>query len=131
MLAQAWRMPKDEIGVAMLLKQIITTDTMAAIEKVGARPGQGVSSMFKFGTNYGVVIGCVAMLAVPFIFVTPYKWQQKTFDSNVSQQTTKEKSLYMARRLFPHVELRYKADHGKSDALLIALWLKYSQQKEK
>ena len=32
------------------------------VERVGARPGQGVSSMFNFGKSYGMVLGVVAAL---------------------------------------------------------------------
>ena len=37
----------------------------AIIEKVGAMPGQGVSSMFQFGRSVGMVEGVLAALQIP------------------------------------------------------------------
>jgi crossover junction endodeoxyribonuclease RuvC len=49
---------------------------LAIIEKVGARPGQGVSSMFRFGQSFGTIIGVVAALQIPVRFVTPGRWKK-------------------------------------------------------
>ena len=46
------------------------------IEKVGAMPGQGVSSMFSFGRSYGVLLGCAAGLQMPTTVITPVEWQR-------------------------------------------------------
>jgi crossover junction endodeoxyribonuclease RuvC len=39
--------------------------TFAIVEQVGARPGQGVSSMFRFGQAYGTILGVIGALAIP------------------------------------------------------------------
>ena len=44
------------------------------IEKVGAMPGQGVSSMFQFGRSVGTIEGIIAALRLPISYVTPQKW---------------------------------------------------------
>ena len=41
------------------------------IERQNARPGQGVSSMFKLGVNYGIIKGIVAAKRIPMHVVTP------------------------------------------------------------
>ena len=46
----------------------------AVIEKVGAMPGQGVSSTFKFGNNTGFIRGVLTTLHIPFEYVMPRKW---------------------------------------------------------
>ncbi len=99
---------------------------VAYIEKVHAMPKQGVSSTFKFGVNYGIWQGMLYAIGVPFYFVTPQKWQ-KTMLSDSSEQTTKKKSLDVARRLYPKIASTYlkrQKDHGRSDALLIATYAK-------
>ena len=53
----------------------------AVLEKVSAMPKQGVSSTFKFGTNYGRWMGRLEIMKIPFDLVTPRTWQKKIFDS--------------------------------------------------
>ena len=48
------------------------------IEKVGAMPGQGVTSMFNFGMGFGVIQGVVAARELPFVLVTPQKWKKRS-----------------------------------------------------
>ena len=96
---------------------------VAVIEKVGAMPGQGVSSMFNFGQNVGIWKGRLEMAGVAYTEATPRKWQKEIFDSGVKKgMDRKELSLNMARKLFPSMLefLKRKKDHGRADALLIA-----------
>ena len=96
----------------------------AVIEKVNARPGQGVVSMFSFGSNYGQWIGRIEFCGFPYSLVTPQKWRKEVFDSEKSKRGLDKKaiSLEQARRLFPSMssELKRKKDHGRAEALLIA-----------
>jgi hypothetical protein len=96
---------------------------MAALEKVGARPGQGVVSMFTFGRNLGAWEGIISTFEFPFMMPTPRQWQKGIIDPKAGTDT-KERSLNTARRLFPDASLSRKKDHGRSDALLLAFWAK-------
>ena len=96
---------------------------MAALEKVGARPGQGVVSMFTFGRNLGAWEGIISTFEFPFMMPTPRQWQKGIIDPKAGTDT-KERSLNTARRLFPDASLSRKRDHGRSDALLLAFWAK-------
>jgi len=89
------------------------------IEQVGARPGQGVSSMFKFGKVYGSLIGVCAALHVPTHFVTPQKWKK-----HFSLSSEKEKSRQRALELWPErAEIFSKKKHeGRAEAALLALY---------
>jgi hypothetical protein len=85
----------------------------AFIERVHAMPKQGVSSTFKFGTNYGFLRGCLHTIGIPFEEVTPQCWQKfmrcmTGGDKNVSKAK--------AQQLFPDL----KITHAIADALLIA-----------
>jgi crossover junction endodeoxyribonuclease RuvC len=51
-------------------------DAKAYIEKVHSMPKQGVASSFKFGYEYGVMIGMLRAIGIPFEEVTPQKWQK-------------------------------------------------------
>lgn len=96
---------------------------LAALEKVGARPGQGVVSMFTFGQNVGAYQGILSALKIPFVMPTPRQWQKGLIDQKAGPDP-KTRSLATARRLFPNAELSRKKDHGRADALLMAFYAK-------
>ena len=90
---------------------------VAVVEQVGAMPKQGVSSMFKFGMGCGLIRGALAGAGVPIISVTPAKWKK-----HFSLNNDGEKSRALAIRRFPTAPLGRKKDHGRAEALLMALW---------
>lgn len=94
---------------------------LAALEKVGARPGQGVSSMFSFGRNLGAWEGLLAALRIPYVMPTPQQWQKGLIMPSDGADP-KDRALVVARRLFPGADLRLKKHHGRADALLLAWW---------
>lgn len=111
----------------LFLKEISLLKRFAVLEKVNAMPGQGVSSTFKFGTNFGTWIGRLEMAEISFDYITPRKWQKEIYDSMPTKGVDKkELSLDRARRLFPEMvnQIKRKKDHGRSDALLIAEYCK-------
>ena len=89
------------------------------IEKVGAMPGQGVTSMFNFGRSAGIIEGVVAALCNPHTYVTPATWTKA-----VGRAAGKDASRMRAMELFPtRAELFKRAkDDGRADAALIAYW---------
>jgi crossover junction endodeoxyribonuclease RuvC len=92
---------------------------LAVIEQVGARPGQGVSSMFKFGKVFGQIIGVTVALRIPTHFVTPQKWKK-----HFSLSSEKEKSRQRALQLWPDCAEHFskKKHEGRAEAALIALY---------
>ena len=90
------------------------------LEKVGAMPGQGVTSMFSFGMNYGWIQGVLTAEGVSYELVTPQKWK-KEFGVTADKNT----SIEVCKRLFPGVNLKRterckKDDDGIAEALLLA-----------
>lgn len=122
-LVEVW--PGDPVAAADLLRGWRTSYDIqhACLERVASRPGQGVSSVFSFGTNFGCWQGILAALAIPYSLPTPQAWQKGLIVPSDGPDT-KARSLAVARRLFPTVDLHRKGDHGKSDALLLALYAK-------
>ena len=49
----------------------------AFVEKVGAMPKQGVSSMFSFGHACGVVAGVLGAFEIPTTYVMPQTWKKR------------------------------------------------------
>lgn len=111
----------DDGDVLSELATISQSPCKAVLEKVSARPGEGVSSSFKFGTNFGTWIGRLEVLKIPFDFVTPQKWKKAMFDS-MPKGNVKEMSRDRAKRIFPKMTefLKRKKDHNRAEALLLA-----------
>ena len=102
---------------------------LAVLEKVSAMPKQGVSSSFNFGVNYGEWIGILAALGIPFYNPSVKAWQ-KEIVRKTDGNDPKERSLVVARRLFPNEELGRKKDADRADALLMAYWGRMQTFKE-
>lgn len=103
--------------------------TLTILEQVHAFPGQGVSSVFSFGTNYGGWIATLEILEIPYQLATPQKWQ-KVILGSFPKGESKIRALEFAQRMWPKLNLIRK-DHGIVDALCIALYAKQLHQGEK
>jgi crossover junction endodeoxyribonuclease RuvC len=93
---------------------------MCCLEKVGAMPGQGVTSMFNFGVSYGYIKGVLEANRIPYQEIPPQRWK-KEFGLN----SDKAASVEVCRKLFPDVNLlatpRCRKPHdGMAEALLLA-----------
>ena len=62
--------------VCTMAKQAYHKKIIAYIEKVHAMPHDGRSSLFKFGTNYGVWMGILESNNIEYELVMPKKWQK-------------------------------------------------------
>jgi crossover junction endodeoxyribonuclease RuvC len=114
----------DEPQLAHLIRSVGRIDA-AFVEQVGAMPGQGVVSMFKFGYAAGVLRGVLAGLAIPVQPLTPVEWKRAV---RLPAGATKDDSRRRAGQLFPDVSphLTRKKDNGRAEAALIAWagWLR-------
>jgi hypothetical protein len=63
---------------------------------------QGVSSTFSIGAGFGMWLGLLAGLRIPFDVVSSQVWQKAMF-LGVSGSDTKAKAAIVAQRLHPHV----------------------------
>ena len=104
-----------------LLMQMKEHGIVAAVEKVGARPGQGTVSMFNFGKSAGYIEGVLAALGIPYQLVPPNKWKKEF--SLIGKD--KQASIVTCRKLFPELDLkrteRCSTDSdGKAEATLLA-----------
>jgi len=120
----ASRTPKDEYGMRDLMQKLIKYHDirLCVLEKVGAMPRDAKKGLFTFGEGYGMWRMALAFCNVPYVLITPGKWMKATFDSHKGRGKvdTKELSLALARRLYPNIDLQYKVDNGKADALHMA-----------
>ena len=89
------------------------------LEKVGARPGQGVSSMFRFGQQLGALEMAVAAKGHETRWVTPAKWK-----AHFGLSADKGAARKVAMERFPAVASLFARakDDGRAEAALIALY---------
>lgn len=108
-LRSIYAMP-DEVGA----------HTSAVLEQVGAMPGNGGSSMFRFGESFGIVKGVLAALRIGYVTVSPPRW--KKHFGLIGADKDCSRTLCIQR--WPNIahQLQRKKDNGRSDAVLIARW---------
>ena len=102
------------------IMHVPATEVFCVVEHVNAMPGQGVTSCFSFGQNFGFILGLLTAFRIPYELVRPQKWK-KVFSCTSDKNT----SIEVAKRMFPEVDLRRtplcrKPHDGKAEALLIA-----------
>ena len=112
------------IGVCEVLREFqwagMDDSPLVVVEKVGAMPGQGVASMFKFGRSLGVIEGAVAGKCMPLRWVTPQVWK----GSRGLLRQDKDAARLLALELWPAHAATFalRKDVGRADAALIAAW---------
>jgi crossover junction endodeoxyribonuclease RuvC len=80
-------------------------------------PRDGVAAAFSFGKGYGILLGVVATLGIPYTCVTPRTWKSKYLlfaDKNASRQRATE--------LFPNCAAfwKLKKHDGLAESALLA-----------
>jgi crossover junction endodeoxyribonuclease RuvC len=93
----------------------------AFIEHAAARPGQDVSSMFRYGGMSWGLKAALAAFAVPCVEVTAATWRRA---AGIAPGSDKERSRQMALQRWPD-QAKYlgrKRDHGRAEAMLIAAY---------
>lgn len=92
----------------------------ATVERVGAMPGQGVSSMFAFGRAAGVIEGVLAGLGIKTTLVSPQVWQAAMGVKGKG----KDGARYKAAQIHPRDAGLFvrKKDDGRADAVLMATY---------
>ena len=105
----------DLPGLAHLLAPYAVPGVHVFIEESQPMPGQGVRSMFTIGVGFGLWLGVLAALAVPYSRIRPAMWKRA-----MGVGKDKEQCRLRAQQLFPSADLRLKKHHGRAEALLLA-----------
>ncbi len=118
----------DPPGLARLLNSLraMVPIRLVVIEKVGAMPGQGVTSMFSFGRGCGVLDGVCGALGLPIVMVTPQSWKKRILEGLPHD---KAGAIAYCQRRWPQVNLipeNGRVPHsGAADALCLAAYGKF------
>ena len=109
------------LSAALLCEMLVDVDDAkhAFVERVASRPGAGVSGMFNFGRDFGVILGVCSALRIPVSLVTPSKWKR-----DMGLTADKDQARARAAQLWPGAAAQFarKKDDGRAEAALIALW---------
>lgn len=89
----------------------------AVLENVHAMPKQGVSSTFKFGRHFGMLLGMLTAARISYTLVPPRTWQKQL---NCLTGGEKNISKRRAQQLYPGLKLT----HATAEALLMAHYCK-------
>jgi crossover junction endodeoxyribonuclease RuvC len=123
-----------ESEIVKILSFYPTDNTKVGLEKqfpMAGRDGrsQGLSSTFKTGYGFGMWVGMLSALKLPFDLLTSQKWKKAMLDGMGKEKAA---SCVRAQQLYPDCELftlRGRALDGRGDALLIATYIKSQSQK--
>ena len=120
--------PWDNVSFVEAMKQLDSVSTIACVEKVGAMPGQGVTSMFHFGESAGFIHGVLTALGIPFQLIPPQKWKKEfSLGSDKNQSISACQSLFPGVSLLPTDRCRKPSD-GMAEALLMAEYARRNLQ---
>lgn len=114
---------KDVDLRALSLEWAALRPDMAILEKVGAMPGQGVTSMFSFGKRVGEIRGILATLGISYAEVRPQVWKGLVL---AGTEKDKDAAIAWCRKMYPSVSLVpagfRTAQSGIADALCMAVY---------
>jgi crossover junction endodeoxyribonuclease RuvC len=105
----------DVPGMVAMLQPYAGAGLHVMIEESQSMPQQGVRSMFTIGYGYGLWIGILAALQIPYTAIRPAVWKK-----TLSLGKDKEASRLRAQQLFPGADLRLRKHHGRAESLLLA-----------
>lgn len=110
---------KTELLMGSLYDALNAAPCDAWVENVSAMPGQGVSSMFRFGQTVGAIQMAVAARGHSLRLVTPVKWK-----GYFGLSKDKGAARGLAARRFPAYASLFGRvkDDGRAEAALIALY---------
>ena len=106
----------DAGGIAHLLRSHASDIVHGIVEQVAAMPRQGVASMFSLGHSLGTATAVVASIGIGFELLPPARWKRLA-------ELPADKALVLAaaRRRWPGAALTRVKDHGRAEALFLAL----------
>lgn len=93
-------------------------DRRAVVERAQSMPGMGVTGAFRYGAGYGVILGVLGALSIPFDTVRPTAWKKAAGLAGKDKPASRRRAI----ELWPqHAERFARAkDDGRAEAALIA-----------
>lgn len=113
----------DAAGMANLLRPFLKMhragwDVLVTLEESSPNPQDGKVGHHKCGIGYGLWLGIIAALRLPYQTVRPSVWRP----AMVGAKTDKNMSRKVCQQLFPRLALPLVKDADKAEAVMIAEW---------
>jgi crossover junction endodeoxyribonuclease RuvC len=89
-------------------------------ERAQAMPRQGSSSGFKYGRATGALETIVMLCAIPLEITEPTAWKRHWHLPPKDKERSRQKAIELFSAV--HALLARKLDHGRAEAMLIALY---------
>lgn len=117
------------VGSMMVTIEKVQPMPSFKVQRKGEEPREqamGATSAFNFGRDFGMWLGILAALNVPYMLAHPATWKRRILSD---MEKGKDASRVKAMQLYPHVsiDLARKKDHGRADALLLARYGQLTQ----
>lgn len=111
-----------EAMVALVARQRLPPNSVAHVEEGGVEYGFSAQTAFVQGYNFGMWKGVLAGAGLHVKVVKPQAWKNAL--GLAHKKSSKDESRALAASVFPTVEdlLKRKKDHGRAEALLIAVY---------
>ena len=109
---------KNQIAPALLkilLESLVTTGAKVMIESPLSFQGQGMTTTCSLFLSAGIIEGVVSAMGLDYTVVQPSEWKRA-----MGLTSDKNRSLKVARRLYPDVPLTLKKHHNRAEAILLA-----------
>jgi len=117
---------RNQIDLSVIIRLFTTFRStfdiqLLAIEHPQTFPGEGAVGAFSYGQGFGMILGVLRTLAVPYSTIKPQAWKA---DSLSGTQRDKAAAVSFVSSLFPNVNLcpgrSVKPHDGIADAFCIA-----------
>lgn len=112
---------KERVDVLTLLRWFdVHKPEHAFVERAQAMPRQGSSSGFKYGRAVGAIEAAIICHEIPLTIIEPAMWKKHFRLPGGDKEASRQRAL----QIFPatHTFLARKLDHGRAEAILIALY---------
>jgi hypothetical protein len=113
-----------DVGRLILALQELQPE-VCVLEKPQFRPGSSAQGLGTCGLNFGLLYGCLQVLAIPIVLVDAVTWTRAIHSLDPAcehMDEAKQKSLLVFRKLYPKSDVTHD---GIIDAALIAFWFSW------
>lgn len=113
----------DLAGMADLLRPFLKLqrqgwEVLVTLEESSPNPQDGKVGHHKVGIGYGIWLGILTALRLPYQTVRPGVWRPQM----VGAKTDKNMSRKVCQQLFPRLKLPLVKDADKAEAVMLAEW---------
>ena len=105
---------------------VVEDDIFCCIEKQQPFPQQGGVSNYSTGFGFGLWLGLLAGLRIPYVAISPREWKKVMLGGSAKDKAA---SIILAGQLFPRIDLKRTdrckgPSHDKAESLLLMEYAK-------